>query len=105
MNKYDKLFHTCVHIIAVFLIVNGGGGYSTIYRNNLESHLLLSGAGLDVYLYLSGVGLDAYFKRVVVGWVSGFSFLWEVYARMVSMFGSHAHFWNAGTDSIISMCL
>ena len=44
-----------MHIIAVFLIVRdgGGGGYLTIYRNNLENHLLLSGAGLDEYKFIA----------------------------------------------------
>ena len=44
-----------MHIIAVFLIVHGGegGGYFTIYRNNLENHLLLSGAGLDEYKFIA----------------------------------------------------
>ena len=40
-----------MHIIAVFTW--GEGGYWTIYRNNLENHLLLSGAGLDEYKFIA----------------------------------------------------
>ena len=83
--------HVCISLLFSLLYMGGRGGYWTIYRNNLENHLLLSGAGLDAYKLIAfWCSLDAYFKRVVgrsFGNVlgKGSRFLWEVHARIVWM--------------------
>ena len=44
--------HVCISLLFSLLYMGGGGGW-TIYRNNLENHLLLSGAGLDEYKFIA----------------------------------------------------
>ena len=44
--------HVCISLLFSWFYM-GGGGYWTIYRNNLENHLLLSGAGLDEYKFIA----------------------------------------------------
>ena len=80
-----------MHIIAVFLIVHGGGGIEPFTEITLKTiYCFLVLAWMHINLQLPGVGLDAYFKRVVgrsfgnlLG--KGSRFLWEVNARIVWM--------------------
>jgi len=106
--------HVCISLLFSWLYM--GGGYWTIYRNNLENHLLLSSAGLDEYTFIAFCCWLGCILQEGCSWAElRTSFGEKLQIRLGSICqnrldGVHI-FWNAGPGSIkkfkssISTCL
>ena len=108
--------HMCAYHCCFPYCTWGRGGYFTIYRNNLENHLLLSGAGLDEYKFIA---FCCWLGCILQEGCSWAEFRTSFGEKLQIPLGSICQncldgvhiFWNAGTGSIkkfkssISTCL